>query len=103
MIQPSLGARRPKIRSLRRVSDVCPVRFVLRTKAIITIERRVVQRESRAYRIHLRLDIMRIVSQIGPRLAISRFAQFIIDLCDRFRCVEIGNVPAEVPEIVGGI
>lgn len=78
---------------------ICPVRFVLRAEAEVVAVRGVVEGQVPAVGVDGCLDVVGVVAQVDPGLAICGFAEGVVYRCDIGRGREVGDVAAEFSEV----
>lgn len=99
LIEAVLGTSGVKIRSLRTVSHICPVRLVLCPKTVMAIKGSMIKRIIGTDRIYVFLDVIGVISEVDPRLSISSIAQSVVHGGDALRCIRVGHIATEVEEV----
>ena len=98
LIGALLGAGAVKVAARCRIAYIGIEGLVLGAKAGCAVDRdAVTEREERFF------DVLGVITKVGPSLAITVVAEHGIDRRDAFRGIQVGNIGAEMEEILGAI
>ena len=98
LVESVFGTSGVEIRALAVIVVESPVCFILCAETCGAVDW-----SSAAKWDDIFLDIVGVVSQIVPRLAVGDRAEFVVDLRNAFGRVQVGNIPTEVPKVRGTV
>lgn len=95
LVRTELCAGRIEVRALAMVMVESPICLVLSAEAFRAVDWRPIAKWDDVF-----LDVVCVIAEIIPRLPVGHGAEFVVDLFDTFGRIRVGDVPAEVPEVI---